>query len=86
MITRGQVLDAYDRITKRPGATVRVWHLREEMGWPAHLDQVLVEMHKVGLIVLSDDQYGMSDAERDAAVNLDGQDMHLMLLGVHGDK
>jgi hypothetical protein len=81
MITKGQIVDAYTELASAPGRTVRIWHLRDHMGDPAGFDEALLAMHRTKLVCLSEDRYSLSDAERAAAVYLDGQPMHLMILG-----
>jgi len=77
MVTQEQILDAYDQLAKRPGYTVRIWHLRDQLGWPDRLDEVLIAMHRNQLIVMHHDQYKLSAEEHAAAVSFGGQ-MHLM--------
>lgn len=78
MATQEQILDAYDRLARRPGSTVRIIDLRDELGWPDGLDEVLITMAREGLIILSHDQYKLSAEEHASAVTFGGQ-MHLMM-------
>lgn len=77
MTTPEQVLDAYDKLATEPGHTVRIWHLRTELGQPADFDEVLISMARDELVHLHHDRYKLSAEEHAAAVSYGGQ-MHLL--------
>lgn len=81
------ILAAYDELATRPGGVVRLTDLRGHLGDidQDELTDALVEMDRERQIQLEPDpdRAGLTVEDREAAINLGGQQMHLMLVNTY---
>ena len=83
MTAEGSILTACRALADRPGGTVRLADLRERLSDWMDADAVnrtLIELDRARVIQLDPDpdRAGLTSSDRAAAVNLGGQEMHLM--------
>lgn len=77
-----RILAAYEALVSRPGGTIRLADLRAEIGVsdPEEVAATLLRLDRDRVIQLEPDPYrlGLTQADRECAVRLGGEDMHLL--------
>ncbi len=89
MTAEGSIVTAVQALETRPGGPVRLADLRDRIGdWmdAAAVTRTLVQLDNERVVQLEPDPYraGLTDRDRAAAVELGGQQTHLVRL-VDGD-